>query len=82
MLLCLVGACQNGQTYLAQRLANWMVKPEGVKKLLQAGENLSDHMSEHALRLPVRTKPVDQNESHDFAGRDTTDLNQFNPTVH
>jgi hypothetical protein len=82
MLLCLVGACQSGQTYLAQRLANWMVKPEGVTKLVQAGENLSDHMTEHALRLPVRTKPIDEKGDPDLTGRDTPELDQFNPTVH
>jgi hypothetical protein len=59
-----------------------MVKPKGVTKLLQAGENLSDHMTEHALRLPVRTKPIDQIEDHDVTSRDTTEIDPFNPTVH
>lgn len=54
-LICLVGACQHGESRKARVLAELMVAPDGVGDLLGAAEILGRAMSAHALVLPQRT---------------------------
>lgn len=53
-ILVLVAAAQHGQRDLARAVAGWLVTPEAVGALADAGANLAHCMSQHGLALPER----------------------------
>jgi hypothetical protein len=53
-LVCLVGSCQRGDGARARFLAEWMVQPDGVCDLLEAGSRLGRSMLGHDMALPHR----------------------------
>jgi len=63
-VMCLVAACQSRQLARARALAEWLVEPDGVGELLQAGTRLAHIMRQHALIFPERA-------GHAIAGTDT-----------
>jgi hypothetical protein len=50
----LVAACQSHQLLRARSIAEWLVEPDGVGEILQAGTRLAHIMRQHALILPDR----------------------------
>src|SRR5690606_37445970 len=53
-LVCLVGSCQRGDGARARFLAEWMVQPDGIGDLLEAGGRLGRSMLGHEMTLPHR----------------------------
>ena len=53
-VLSLVAACQSRELRRARFIAEWLVEPDGVGELLQAGSRLAEMMRQHALILPER----------------------------
>jgi hypothetical protein len=59
-VLCLLAACQNGETERAQRQAEWLVRDEGAAGLLEHGARLAEVLSSrgYTLTAPAQISPA------------------------
>jgi hypothetical protein len=55
-LVCLIGACQQGELRRARTLAEWMVHADGIGDLLDAATRFGRAMERHGLVIPRRDR--------------------------